>query len=97
MLPVLYEFPDDIAADPEKWENPENWAMVTPNAGKSITVARLIEDYRPQKIPARKERRRWASQHLNVQIGLGLRSDRWAGADDWEACGDRTVTLDCVA
>jgi phage terminase large subunit-like protein len=24
MLPVLYEFPDDIAANPEKWSDPAN-------------------------------------------------------------------------
>jgi phage terminase large subunit-like protein len=42
------------------------------------------------------ERRRWASQHLNVEIGMGLRSDRWVGADYWEACGDKTVTLDAI-
>src|SRR4051812_26326361 len=35
MLPVLFEFPDDIAADPEKWEDPVNWWMVTPNRGRS--------------------------------------------------------------
>jgi phage terminase large subunit-like protein len=96
MLPILYEFPNDIAADDEKWENPENWKMVTPNEGKSVTVARLIEDYQAAKDSSEEERRRWASQHLNVEIGLSLRSDRWAGADDWEACGDPAVTLDAL-
>jgi hypothetical protein len=24
---------------------------------------------------------RWASQHLNIEIGLALRSDRWVGAE----------------
>ena len=36
MLPVLYEFPKDIAADPEQWQNPDNWSMVMPNLGISI-------------------------------------------------------------
>lgn len=96
MLPILYEFPDDIAADPEKWGNPENWYMVTPNRGRSITIERLIEDCQAAKDTSEEEFRRWASQHLNIQIGLGLRSDRWAGADHWEANGDRTVTLDAL-
>jgi phage terminase large subunit-like protein len=94
MLPILYEFPDDIAADQEKWGNPENWFMVTPNRGRSITIERLVEDCQAAKDTSEEEFRRWASQHLNIQIGLGLRSDRWAGADHWEACGDRSVTLD---
>jgi hypothetical protein len=37
---------------------------------------------------------RWASQHLNLEIGLALRSDRWIGADYWEQAADRTLTLD---
>ena len=37
---------------------------------------------------------RWASQHLNMEIGLVLRSDRWVGADYWEQAADRTLTLD---
>lgn len=96
MLPILYEFPDDIAADPEKWSNPENWHMVTPNRGRSITIERLVEDCQAAKDTGEEEFRRWASQHLNIQIGLGLRSDRWVGADYWERCGDSTVTLDAL-
>ncbi len=96
MLPVLYEFPDDIATDPEKWENPENWWMVTPNRGRSVMVERLVEDYQAAKDTSEEERRRWASQHLNVEIGMGLRSDRWVGADYWESCGDKSVTLDAL-
>jgi phage terminase large subunit-like protein len=49
MLPVLYEFPDDIAADPEKWGDSANWWMVTPNRGRSITIDRLKEDFQAAK------------------------------------------------
>src|ERR1035437_9641048 len=55
MLPILYEFPDDVAADDEKWENPKNWKMVTPNEGKSVPVARLIEDYKAAKDSSEEE------------------------------------------
>jgi phage terminase large subunit-like protein len=96
MLPVLYEFPDDIAADHEKWEDPSNWWMVTPNRGRSVMVERLVEDYQAAKDTSEEERRRWASQHLNVEIGMALRSDRWAGCDYWERCGDSAVTLDAL-
>jgi phage terminase large subunit-like protein len=96
MLPVLYEFPDDINADPAKWGDSENWWMVTPNRGRSITIERLREDFQAAKDTSEEEFRRWASQHLNLEIGLSLRSDRWVGADYWEACGDRSVTLDAL-
>ena len=96
MMPVLYEFPDDINSDPEKCGNPENWWMVTPNRGRSITIERLKEDFQAAKDTSEEEFRRWASQHLNLEVGLALRSDRWAGADYWEQCGDSTVTLDAL-
>ncbi len=96
MLPVLYEFPDDINSDPLKWGDPANWWMVNPNLGRPVTLERLQADFQTAKDTSEEEFRRWASQHLNIEIGLALRSDRWVGADYWEACGDRTVTLDAL-
>ncbi len=96
MLPVLYEFPDDINADIEKWSDSENWWMVNPNLGRPVTIERLQKDFQTAKDTSEEEFRRWASQHLNIEIGLGLRSDRWVGADYWEACGDKSVTLDAL-
>jgi phage terminase large subunit-like protein len=95
MLPVLYEFPDDIALAGE-WRNPKYWHMVNPNFNRSITIERLIEDFEGAKAAGDQEVRRWASQHLNIEIGLALRSDRWVGADFWEECADRTLTLDTL-
>jgi phage terminase large subunit-like protein len=94
MLPVLYEFPDDIAADRAKWQDPANWPMVMPNLGRSLTLDRIKSEFQTAKDTSEEEFRRWASQHLNVEIGLALRSDRWVGANFWEAAGDATVTLD---
>jgi phage terminase large subunit-like protein len=37
--------------------------------------------------------RGFLAKHLNVEIGLALLSNRWAGADFWEACGGK-LTLD---
>src|SRR5882724_880222 len=96
MLPVLYEFPNDINADQEKWSDSDNWWMVNPNLGRPVTIERLQKDFQAAKDTSEEEFRRWASQHLNIEIGLSLRSDRWVGADYWEACGDRTVTLDAL-
>ena len=30
MLPVLYEFPPDIAKEPTEWQDPRNWPMIMP-------------------------------------------------------------------
>ena len=92
ILPLLYEFPEKF-----DWKNQENWWMVTPNRGKSITVERLIPDYEQAVASGEEELRRWASQHLNVEIGLALLSDRWIGADFWEAQSNNPkITLDWI-
>src|SRR5690606_17514156 len=36
----------------------------------------------------------FASQHFNVEIGLGLNAGMWAGALYWPACGDKKLTFD---
>ncbi len=84
MLPVLYELPEAIQKDQEQWRNPANWAMVTPNAGRSISIPRLVEDMKTAEHTSQEELIAWASQHLNLQIGLSLHGGRWAGADFWE-------------
>jgi phage terminase large subunit-like protein len=99
MLPVLYEFPEDIAedrGDPPAWQDTNNWWMVTPNRDRSVSIARLEEDWEKAKLKGQGEIVRWASQHLNIEIGLALRSDRWVGADYWEQATDSSLTLENV-
>jgi phage terminase large subunit-like protein len=96
ILPVLFEFPPDIASDPAQWQDPKNWWMVTPNRGRSVTIDRLVADWERAQNAGDEETRRWASQHLNVEVGMGLQSDRWDGADYWEARGDKSLTLDAL-
>ena len=94
MLPVMYEFPEEMQKSPDKqWRDPANWHMVTPNAGRSISIPRLVEDMQDAEGKGEGELRAWASQHLNIEIGLALHSDRWAAADFWER-GSAGVTLD---
>lgn len=95
MLPILYEFPDEIVKS-GAWRDPENWSMVNPNRGRSLTIERLMEDWSKAQLAGEGECRRFASQHCNVEIGMALRSDRWGGADFWEACGDPTLTLEAI-
>lgn len=96
LLPVLYEFPPDVAADPVQWRDVSNWRMVAPNAGRSITIPRLIEEFATAQQLGVEEETRWASQHLNIEVGLGLISDRWRGADHWLAATDKTLTLEAL-
>jgi phage terminase large subunit-like protein len=97
MLPVLYEFPREVQESADRqWENPALWPLVTPNLGKSITVERLKSDHADAKATSESELRIWASQHLNIQIGVALAAAGWAGAEFWERRGDPLLTLDAL-
>lgn len=90
MLPVLYEFPAEMQADKtQPWRDPANWSMVTPNLGRSIQLQRLIDECADEEAKGEGALRTWASQHLNVQIGLALLANAWAGAKFWERQGKR--------
>ena len=88
LLPVLYEFPPGV-----DWRDPANWHMVTPNNGRSITVERLIPDYEAAQAAGEGEFRRWASQHLDVEVGLALRDDNWPGVEFWPQQTEQGLTL----
>ncbi len=94
MLPVLFEFPPEIASDQEQWEDPQNWPMVMPNLGKSVQIDSLYADWLSERSKGDHAIRVWASQHLNIEIGVGTADDGWRGGDYWELRADRTLTLD---
>lgn len=96
LLPVLYEFPEDVASDRSQWENPEHWPMVMPNLGRSAHLSSLVPDWESEKTKGEHAVRVWASQHLNIEMGIGLKTDSWPGAEAWPHCVDPTLTLDSL-
>lgn len=97
-LPVLYEFPESVQTSEDKrWMDPELWHMVTPNLGRSITIDALMDGYQRAKEDGQHELIAWATQHLNVEVGLALHSNRWVGADFWQANVDpELVDLEAI-
>lgn len=93
MLPVLYEFPEDIATDEKKWQDPVNWPMVMPNLGRSVHLETLIPDWETERQKGDAAIRIWASQHLNIEIGKGTRDQNWIGAEHWSGAEDSTLSL----
>lgn len=94
LLPCLYEFPEAIQMDPAKpYLDPKLWRMVLPNLGRSITLDRLARIYRQAIEKGQDAETIWASQHLNIQVGMGKHSEGWIGADYWPAAA-RTLSLD---
>jgi len=95
LLPVLYEFPEEVQRDPaQPWRDPDMWPVVTPNMGRSITLERLIEGWKRAAHDGQGELIAWATQHLNVEVGLALHANRWAGADLWQRAEDPGLTLE---
>jgi phage terminase large subunit-like protein len=94
-VPILYEFPEAMIKAGEH-RKPENWRMVNPNMGKSVDEEFLLREFRKAENDGEESMRGFLAKHLNVEIGLNLRSDRWAGADFWLAAGDKSLTLDSL-
>lgn len=96
LLPVLYEFPEELQKDETFWRNRENWPLVLPNLGRSISRKRLEDDYQNNGSANAEAEQIWVSQHLNIQIGLGLRGDRWIGADYWGGASVQGMDLQFI-
>lgn len=92
MLPVLYEFPVEKQVDEVFWRDPANWDLILPNMDRSIDRQALLEDYENNGKVSKETEQIWASQHLNIEVGVGIGGDGWAGALDWENCVDESLT-----
>lgn len=95
LLAVIYEMPPDILAS-KGWRDPSTFRLVNPNMGRSVDTDFLLREMATAERDGPEQLALFASQHLNVEIGMGLRSDRWAGAEYWEDTGDKTLTLDAL-
>ncbi|MFK9079612.1 terminase large subunit [Pseudomonas neuropathica] len=94
-LPVIYEFPKKIL-EAEDHRKPENFYITNPNMGYSVSEKFLIREMKKAEEAGEAEVLGFMSKHLNVEIGLALRSDRWAGADYWVGAAEKKLTLDDV-
>lgn len=93
LLPILYELPAPMAKS-GAWREPKNFGLVNPNLGRSVDVEFLRREMETAERDGPDQLALFASQHLNVEIGLGLRSDRWPGAEFWERRADKALTLE---
>lgn len=94
-LPVIYEFPKPML-ESKAYEDLENAYVTNPNWGASVDIERITQLHGQAKASGENEFKEFLAKHLNVEIGLNLRSDRWTGADFWEATGSKTVTLERI-
>jgi len=93
MLPVLYELPEHLAKN-NGWKERKYWPLVNPNLGRSTSADFLERELLRAEEEGAASLALIASQHFNVQIGVALRSDGWAGAEVWERGIEVGLTLD---
>ena len=93
-LGLLYEFPQKYIDD-ELYLNPDNWYITNPNLGASVSVKFLEREFKKAEDEGKEELQDFTAKHLNVQIGISLRANRWAAAEFWEAAkAPKPFTLD---
>lgn len=92
-LGVLYEFPEKLIKG-KGYLDAENFYITNPNIGRSVSREWLEDSLRKARPKTDGTFQQFLAKHLNVEIGLNLRSDRWAGADYWEAAAIPVFSLD---
>ena len=76
MLPCLYEFPEAMQLDKAKpYFDPNVWRMVLSNLDRSITLPRLSRLYQKALDTSPDDKIIWASQHFNIQEGIGKHAE----------------------
>lgn len=92
MLAVLYELPPEDAVD-DGWKRRSTWGLVNPNLNRSVDESYLADEVLKAERLGPEQMALIASQHFNVEVGLGLHADRWPGALYWAAAAEPEQTL----
>lgn len=92
-LGILYEFPAAMVKS-KAYLKTENFYVTNPNIGRSVSLEWLEDNLKKNQHQLDGTFQQFLAKHLNIEIGMNLRSDRWAGADFWQAAGDKTLTFE---
>lgn len=94
-LGVLYEFPDDMVQS-KAYMKPENFHITNPNLNRSVSKEWLEDQLRKNAAKQDGSFQKFLAKHLNIEIGMNLRSDRWAGADHWQERTELVLSLEAL-
>ncbi|WP_108259335.1 terminase large subunit [Mangrovicoccus ximenensis] len=94
-LAVIYEFPKAMV-DSKAFMEPENFRVTNPNIGRSVMADWLVREMGKEIAKGPQTRNVFLAKHLNVEIGLNLRANRWPGAEFWAAKGDAALTFETL-
>lgn len=91
-MPIIFEHPPEMVKS-EECLLLKNLPMVNPNLGYSVDEVFLQREFQKAADEGKDSLKGFLAKYGNVEVGLKLRSDRWAGADHWLARGDRSLTF----
>ena len=94
-LPILYEYPRSYIESGE-YKKPKNFYITNPNLGASVDVEFIEREHKKAEQKGEESLKGFFAKHLNVEVGLNLRSNRWAGADFWQTQSRETINLDYI-
>ncbi|MBX7496772.1 terminase large subunit [Qipengyuania sp. 6B39] len=89
---VLYEYPEAMLED-QAYLEPDNFYVTNPHMGSSVTKEWLEGELRKEQSGDGEGLQIFLAKHLNVEIGLRLRRDRWMAADYWDAAEEDPLDL----
>jgi phage terminase large subunit-like protein len=92
-LGVLYEFPPAML-ESKAYLDPDNFYVTNPNIGRSVSAEWLEDQLRKNRSKQDGAFQKFIAKHLNIEIGLSLRTDRWAGADFWDMPEPKPLSLE---
>lgn len=79
---MLYEYPPGMLTE-QAYLDPSNFYITNPNIGRSVDAEWLEDELRKEMAKGPETRNVFLAKHLNVEIGINLRANRWPGADHW--------------
>lgn len=87
LLAVLYELPPEEAEN-GGWKRRATWRLVNPNLNVSVDEAFLADQLKTAERAGPAAMALLASQHFNVEVGIGLKANSWVGAKHWLAAAE---------
>ncbi|WBU47591.1 terminase large subunit [Kosakonia pseudosacchari] len=94
-LGILYEFPESMV-ESKAYLDPDNFYITNPNIGLSVSPEWIADNLRKNQAKTDGTLQQFLAKHLNIEIGLNLRSDRWAGVDFWDQQAKRVSFEDLL-
>lgn len=95
-MAILYEWPEDLLEE-QAFLDPAMFKVTNPAMGRAVTEEWLrAELIKAQAGDGEEDLQVFLAKHLNVEIGLRLRRDRWAAADFWLDAAEDGLTLDAL-